>query len=42
MTIDAKQNSEINVNNVFELFIKKASADMIVIFDLILSAANSY
>jgi len=42
MTIDAKQNNEIDVNNVFKVFIKKASVGMIIIFALILSAANSY
>jgi len=42
MSIDAKQNSEIDVKNVFKIFMKKASVDMIVVFDLTLSAANSY
>ena len=42
ITIDAEQNSDIDVNTVFNVFIKKASVGMIVTFDLILSAANSY
>lgn len=36
------QNNEIDVNNVFKVFIKKTSVGMIVIFDLILSATNNY
>jgi len=42
ISIDAEQNGEIDVNNVFNVSIKKASLDVIVTFDLILSVANIY